>query len=80
MKTQAQQIQERLKSIVTVDRTSSIENLLVVLKSDLTQLFSSYMYVMPQNITVGAKQDINGNFIFNVQINTDHIIDFGMMI
>ncbi|MCL2862208.1 MAG: hypothetical protein FWE22_07350 [Firmicutes bacterium] len=80
MKTQAQQISERLKNIIQIDGVSSIENLLIVLKSDLAQLFSSYMYVQPQNIAVSAKQDEDGNFIFTTQIKTSHILDFGVMI
>ncbi|MCL2256321.1 MAG: hypothetical protein FWC11_05645 [Firmicutes bacterium] len=80
MKTQSQQINERLKKIRAIDKTPSVDNLLIVLKSDLTQLFSNYMYVRSQNIFVDASQDDEGNIIITAQVKTDHLLDFGSMI
>ena len=79
MKKQSDLIKERLQSVMLFDRGNVSDRLLIALKSDLTELLSSYMYVVGEGVSVSIEADAGGGYELSVRARADRLIDVGKM-
>jgi len=80
MKKQAEQIKERLQSVMKTGRQSGLEILLNVLKSDFYTLLTSYMTLEPDNLEIDITEPELGIFQLSVSAKTNRILEGGKMI
>jgi len=80
MKKQAEQIKERLQSVMKTGRQSGLEILLNVLKSDFYTLLTSYMTLEPDNLEIDITEPELGIFQLSVVAKTNRILEGGKMI
>lgn len=79
MKKQSDLIKERLQSVMLFDRGNITDRLLIALKSDLTELLSSYMYVDGDGVSVSIEAGVGGGYELSVKAHADRLIDVGKM-
>lgn len=80
MKTQSEQIVDRLKTVMNADRMSGVENISKVIKSDIFDLLTSYMYLQIGDIELSIELVKDGNYILNLTAKSTHLIGAGKMI
>ncbi|MDR2201375.1 MAG: cell division topological specificity factor MinE [Clostridiales bacterium] len=78
MKT-ADLINDRLKNLMIGERGASGGKLLTVLKSDLKQLFSNYMYISDGDLHLELDLTENGEHLFNLTVRSTRLYDIGKM-
>ena len=78
---QREQIKNRLKTLMLSDKIEGYETLMLVLRSDLMAIFSSYM-ILDSKDSLKLSLDIreDGKYYFNINAIANRIIDPGKMI
>lgn len=80
MKKQSELIKERLQSVMLFDRANITDRLLIALKSDLTELLASYMYIGGEGLSVSIEAGADGGYELSVKAHADRLIDVGKML